>query len=114
MEILVRRGNSDAPKPQIIFCDVQFIGGRRLGWIDAGKSNQLLGKAVDIFRDVTVGNFRPQVSALESQNEGFINRGALCPVMIRIGGGYATATLPWRRETSRRLAGRASESPRST
>ena len=58
-----------------------FFGGRRtscagaaLGRVDAGEADQLLREPADVVGDVAVGDFRPQVAALEAQHDRLVDR----------------------------------------
>jgi hypothetical protein len=65
--------------------DLQLFNCGRLGRVDAGEGDQLLRVALAVVRDEAVGNLGPQVTALEREDEAFIDLARLSPVVIRVG-----------------------------
>ena len=87
MEILAGRGKGDAAKPEIAAGGQKVVEGRVLGGVDAGEADEFLGEAVDVFGNVAVGNFGSQIFAFESEDDGLIDDGGLCPMVVGVGGG---------------------------
>ena len=92
MEILVGWGNRDAAQMQFFVGGNDFLGRCPFGRVDPGKADQLLREAADVVGDVAVGDFRLKIAALESKNDGFIDRVALGPMVIGIAAGMTRQT----------------------
>ena len=85
MEILVGRRNDHAAKTHQHLGTAQLVDCRPFRGIDAGKADQFFRRSAHIVGDESVGNFRPQVSALEPQYDGRRHGCILRPMMIGVG-----------------------------
>ena len=66
--------------------DFHFRDGRPISRINPGKADQLLGISAAVVGDEAVGDLGLEIAALEAQHKRFVDRAALGPVMIRVGG----------------------------
>ena len=87
MEILRRRRDRHASETQLVPGDAEILHRTLFGGVDAGKADERLRVAADVIGDELVGDLGPKLAALEAEDDRLVVLAALCPVMLRVGGG---------------------------